>query len=190
MRRCKQCRIEIPRAAKCTDFISKKGFCGIDCATEWGKNAAITKREREYRKSMVEAKERLKTRSDFANEAQAAVNAYVRLRDENKPCISCQRYHDGQYHAGHYRTRKAAPQHRFNVLQIRKQCSACNNHLSGNITEFRINLVKLISAERVEQIENDNEIRRYDIDYLKRIKAVFKKRTNHLRRLRQCKQSN
>ena len=191
MRRCKQCRIEIPPAAKYTDFISKKGYCGIDCASQWGANAALSKREKAHRKETKEMRERLKTRADFAQEAQQAVNAYVRLRDANKPCISCQRYHDGQYHAGHYRTVKAAPQHRYNLLQLHKQCSVCNAHLSGNITEYRINLVKLIGADRVERIENDNQIKRYEIDYLKRLKAVFIKRKKHLERVRLCKtQSN
>jgi hypothetical protein len=184
MRRCKQCRSEIAPAAKCNDFIGKKGFCGIDCASAWGASVAITKREKAYRLETQAKRERLKTRSDHAREAQEAVNAYVRLRDALKPCISCQRYHTGQYHAGHYRTVKAAPQHRFNVLQIRKQCSVCNSHLSGNITEYRINLVRLIGAERVERIEYDNNPRRYEVDYLKRLRSVFKKRVKHLLRLR------
>jgi hypothetical protein len=74
---------------------------------------------------------------------------------------------------------------------LHKQCSVCNAHLSGNITEYRINLVKLIGADRVERIENDNQIKRYEIDYLKRLKAVFIKRKKHLERVRLCKtQSN
>lgn len=184
MRRCKQCKTELPPAAKCTSFITKKGFCGIDCASRWGATVATAKRVKDQRKETKARREKLKTRTDYAREAQEAVNAYVRLRDAAKPCISCQRHHSGQYHAGHYRTVKAAPQHRYNVLQIRKQCSVCNSHLSGNITEYRINLVRLIGADRVQRIENDNTTRRYEIAYLKRLRAVFKKRAKHLQRIR------
>jgi hypothetical protein len=36
--------------------------------------------------------------------AQNAFNAFIRERDKHQPCISCQRVHVGQYHAGHYKT--------------------------------------------------------------------------------------
>ena len=184
MRRCKQCKTEIASAAKSITFVAKKGFCGIDCASTWAAGMAVKQRMKAHKQETKERRERIKTKTDYAQEAQKAVNAYVRLRDENKPCISCQRYHSGQYHAGHYRTVKAAPQHRFNVLQIRKQCAPCNTRLSGNITEYRINLCKIIGADRVERIENDNKTVRYSVDYLKRLRAVFTKRLKHLRRLR------
>jgi hypothetical protein len=149
-----------------------------------GMDKATQARERQHKAETKSRKDKIKTKTEWLTEAQAAVNAYVRLRDADKPCISCQRYHTGQYHAGHYRTVKAAPQHRYNVLQIRKQCSVCNLHLSGNITEYRINLVRLIGAERVERIEHENNSRRYEVDYLKRLRSVFKKRAKHLIRLR------
>lgn len=184
MRRCKQCKSPIPPAAKCTDFIGKKGFCSVDCASEWGKQAAITKREREYRKSRAEARDRLKTRSDHAREAQEQINRYVRLRDSGKPCISCGKPDDGshQRHASHYRSVKACPQLRFNLRNIHTSCMQCNSHLSGNILEYRIRLVEQKGQAFVEWLESQNGSRRYDIEYLKRLKAVFRKRANRLKK--------
>jgi len=107
----------------------------------------------------------------------------VRLRDSG-PCISCQRHHDGQYHAGHYRSVGAMPSLRFNTWNIHKQCSACNNHLSGNMIDYRINLIGKIGQARVDWLEGPQETKSMDIVYLRRIKSVFTRRTRHIVRLR------
>jgi len=186
VRRCKHCQSEMPPASKCVTFIGKQRLCSDECAVKWSLRAARKAQEKKRRKETAKARERLKTRSDWLRDAQKAFNGYIRARDKGKPCISCQRHHQGQYHAGHYRTTKAAPQHRYNTFNCWSQCSACNTHLSGNITEYRINLVRLIGVERVERIEHDNHVRRYDIDYLKRLKRIFSKRARHVERLRSC----
>ncbi|WP_097084298.1 MULTISPECIES: recombination protein NinG [unclassified Pseudomonas] len=120
------------------------------------------------------ARERIKTKGDYTREAQAAFNAWVRLRDADQPCISCGRHHQGQYHAGHYRTTAAAPELRFEPLNVHKQCAPCNNHKSGDIVNYRIHLVKRIGADRVEWIEGPHEPRRYTIEELKAIKAHYR----------------
>lgn len=78
--------------------------CGWECAIQ---HTANLKAKRE-RKEKREAKARLKSRADFTREAQAAFNRWIRHRDADQPCISCGRHHQGQYHAGHFRTTKAA----------------------------------------------------------------------------------
>jgi len=177
MRRCKQCKTEIASAAKSTTFIGKKGFCSVDCAAEWGQKAATTKRERDYRKSNTEARDRLKTRSEWITEAQKAFNAYIRARDFYRGCISCGTTTAGQYHAGHYRTTKACPELRFYTLQVFKQCAQCNAQLSGNIIAYRKALVELLGYKKVEWVEGPHESKKYTIDDLKRIKRIFNKKT-------------
>ena len=93
---------------------------------------------KQERKELREAKQRIKTRAEWLKEAQSEVNRYVRLRDKDLPCISCGRFHNGQYHAGHYRTVGSAPELRFELSNIHKQCAPCNNHLSGNIVNYRL----------------------------------------------------
>lgn len=119
-------------------------------------------------------KDAIKTRAQWMKEAQQAFNAYIRGRDEKEVCISCQRSHTGQYHAGHFRTTAAAPELRFNELNVWKQCAPCNNHKHGNITEYRINLVKRIGIEKVEWLEGTHEPKKYTIDDLKAIKSQYK----------------
>ena len=147
--------------------------CSIKCA--------IQKVEQDKAKKAI-TRDTVKSLTDWLGEAQAVVNAYVRERDKELPCISCGRFHTGQYHAGHFRTVKAAPQLRFNLHNLNKQCSACNNHLSGNITEYRINLVKKIGREEVESLERNNEAAGWTIDKAKEIKALYKLKLKELQK--------
>jgi len=72
---------------------------------------------------------------------------------------------------------------RFNTWNVHASCATCNSVLSGNLIEYRIRLRLKLGDERVEWLENQNEIVRYDIEYARRVKAIFKKRTRIYRRL-------
>jgi len=134
------------------------------------------------RKELRAAKERVKPKGHYMREAQVAINAWVRLRDDKLPCVSCGRHHDGQYHAGHYRTVGSSPALRFEPLNIHKQCAPCNNHKSGDIVNYRIELVKRIGAELVEWLEGPHEPKRYTIEDLKAITAEYRAKTRELKR--------
>jgi hypothetical protein len=134
------------------------------------------------RKELRAAKERVKTKGQYMREAQVAINAWVRLRDAALPCVSCGRHHDGQYHAGHYRTVGSNPALRFEPLNIHKQCAPCNNHKSGDIVNYRIELVKRIGAELVEWLEGPHAPKKYTIEDLKAITAEYRAKTRELRR--------
>ena len=112
-------------------------------------------------------RESIKPRSQWLKEAQTAFNQYIRLRDHDLPCISCGRHHKGQYHAGHYLSVGACPELRFNENNVHKQCSACNNYLSGNIVKYRKRLIKKIGLDFVEWLEGPHEPKKYTIDDLK-----------------------
>lgn len=126
------------------------------------------------RKELRAAKERVKPKGQYMREAQAAFNAWIRARDALHPCISCGRHHEGQYHAGHYRTVGSSPELRFEPLNVHKQCAPCNNHKSGDIVNYRINLVKRIGQDKVDWLEGPHEPQRYTIDDLEQIKARYK----------------
>lgn len=161
--------------------------CSPRCALELaGKERE--KRERaaaaERRKLDRLALERLKSRSDHMREAQVAFNAWVRERDHDKPCISCDTYTAGQYHAGHYRTTKAAPELRFEPLNCHKQCAQCNNFDSGNIVEYRIRLRERIGDDALEWLEGPHPPRKYTIEELNEIKARYRRLTRELKKRR------
>ena len=163
-----------------TQFNSLAVVCSIDCAIQYAKDNKVQERTR--RTLYKIAKEKIKKRSEYLSDAQKAFNAFIRERDKNEPCISCMRHHQGLYHAGHYRSVGACPELRFCELNVHKQCSACNNHKSGNILEYRINLVKKIGAEQVEWLEGKHEPKKYSIDQIKEIKANYKNKLRELKR--------
>ncbi|MBC2660095.1 recombination protein NinG [Pseudomonas sp. MSSRFD41] len=134
------------------------------------------------RKELRAAKERVKPRSQYMREAQAAFNAWVRERDAKLPCISCGRHHQGKYDAGHYRTVGSNPALRFEPLNCHKQCVPCNQHKSGDIVNYRINLVQRIGVEAVEWLEGPHEPKKYTIEDLKAITAEYRAKTRELKR--------
>ena len=189
MPKCKCCKKKLDN----TDgvIVNLSRFCGYDCAVKWSLNDVKETKHKEQKKKDKVRLEELKTASDYVKEAQAAVNAWVRWRDRDKPCISCDSFptNDGlikgqRVDAGHYRSRGAAGHLRFNLSNIHKQCVRCNRNLSGNVVEYRIRLIERSGLERVEALETDNKPRKFDVEYLRRIKRIFAKR------LRQAKKRN
>jgi hypothetical protein len=168
---CKEC------GKKFTPLKPLQSVCDFKCAVLFGIRKMAKdeeKRKNVVKRELREQKEKLKTRQDWLKEAQKAFNAWIRCRDKNDACISCTRWHTGQYHAGHYRTTKAAPELRFNELNVHKQCSVCNNHMSGNIIEYRKYLIEKIGIEKVEWLEGKHEAKHYSIEDLKEIKETYK----------------
>lgn len=161
--------------------------CSIACAKAIAKDPklqkiaakAITKQKRE---ALKERREKLKSRADHAKEAQAAINRYVRLRDAHLGCISCSKpaSWQGQWHCSHFRSVGAAPHLRFNLWNMNKSCSACNNFLSGNIMAYRPALIEKIGQAKVDWLECNSDVARHDIPYLKRVKAVFSKKVRRI----------
>ena len=134
------------------------------------------------RKEIRAAKERIKPKGLYMKEAQTAFNAWVRERDAALPCISCGRHHQGKYDAGHYRTVGSNPSLRFEPLNCHRQCSPCNTHKSGDIVNYRIELVKRIGADKVDWLEGPHDPKRYTIEDLKKIKADYLAKTKELKR--------
>lgn len=148
-------------------------LCGVHIHAEIkAKKAAKTASEQ--RIAHQAAKERIKTRGEHTKDAQTAFNAYIRARDSWLPCISCGRHHQGQWHAGHYRTVGANPELRFNELNVHKQCAPCNDHLHGNLINYRIELIKRIGQDKVDWLEGKHEAAHLSIDELKEIKTIYK----------------
>lgn len=176
------CPAPLPPAAKCTTMIGKKRLCSVDCASQWAMKQAVSKRERDYRKSRAEARDRLKTRQDWLREAQTAFNLYVRMRDYGLPCHSCgstpAQKRGGTMDCSHYRSVGSAPHMRFNVFNAASACVKCNRELSGNIVELRKGLITKFGVGIVERVESDQSVKKYTIDQLKRLKKVFAKRAS------------
>jgi hypothetical protein len=143
------------------------------------------------RKELQVAKERVKPKGQYMREAQVAVNAYVRERDRKLPCISCgTSYPDDRvnvWDAGHLRSVGASPATRFNLFNINKQCVRCNRYLSANAVMYKAALIEKIGFDRVEKLYCTHKAKVFSIEYLVRIKSIFKRRIKVLRKIREAR---
>ncbi len=159
-------------------------WCSITCGVELGRERAEKALMKRQAKEQRERKVSLKPRSKWLQEAQAAFNGWVRERDAGQPCISCGRHHNGKWNAGHYRTVGAMPSLRFNAYNVHRQCEPCNSHLSGNLVEYRLNLIRKVGQARVDWLEGPHPTKNYDIVYLRRVKSIFTRRAKQLAKRR------
>jgi len=169
MPKCKQCKDKFEVKYFNQKFCMENDTC-IKAFTDTLKNI----KAKEWRKQKKVRRDALKTTQDYIKELQIVFNKYIRLRDKDLTCISCQRNHTGQYHAGHYRSVGGNPELRFEELNNNKQCAPCNNHLSGNLINYRINLIKKIGLKKVEWLEGNHEPKHYTIEQLKGLKTLYK----------------
>ena len=86
--------------------------------------------------------------------------------------------------AGHYRTTAAAPQLRFDERNIHKQCVVCNQHKSGNLVPYRVELISRIGQEAVDEIESNHNRHRWTIEECRTIKAEYQQKLKKLRNSR------
>lgn len=148
--------------------------CCIDCAIQYSNKPKVQKAYKMEKKK--ELMEKYPDKAKWLKLAQTVVNKYVRLRDQEKPCISCKHSGDRQFHAGHFIPQGNNQQLRYYTLNIWKQCSICNNYLSGNLVPYRANMIEKLGLEKVEEMEANQERGNYTIEYLERLIKVFRKK--------------
>lgn len=182
-RKCKQCGDVFQRRT------STQTVCSPKCAHAWAEKLKAQKQARAAkaeRKSMKERAEKIKTRAEHLGELQDAVNAYVRLRDINDPCISCDKpaTWQGQWHASHFKSVGHAPALRFNLLNIHKACSVCNKWKSGNYAGYKPRLEKKIGKEAVDWLEGPagNEPLKITVAEIKELKAFYRAEVRRLKK--------
>lgn len=167
-------------AKKFMPFKPLQHACSIDCAVIVGREKEIAKTVKVDRLDRKVRKAALMTKADYAKLAQTAVNAFVRARDSDLPCISCGRHHRGQYHAGHFLSVGAHPELRFEPLNIHKQCKPCNVDLHGNVLNYEVNLIAKVGVEVVAWLRGPHDAKHYTIDDLKNIRAEYKEKLKQL----------
>lgn len=188
-RRCGYCRKKVLTGDAIVGNL--KAFCSYGCLNDYMRSDRGQKAvQKEIKKETEQRKAKLKTRSEWLREAQTAFNAFVRIRDQHKPCISCGSFSSqkvgGTRDCGHYLSRGAHPELRFRLDNVASQCVRCNRYLSGNVANFRIGLIERWGRERVERLEQFDLFmpRKFSVEYLKRVKRIFNKRARLYGKLR------
>lgn len=162
-------------------FSSTARACSQRCAMK------VVKADKQAEKQTDRAtRERLKTIPQLIKEAQVEFNRFIRHRDHEQPCISCgapppdlSGLHAGR-DAGHYRSTGAAAHLRFDENNCHAQCVHCNQHLAGNVVDYRIGLVQRIGLAEVEALEADTTPMKWDRETLRQIKTVYRAKTRQL----------
>lgn len=122
--------------------------------------------------------------------------------DKKKPSVSCQdvvdAYHEILPEAPRIRAlndkrknqirtfwRKAGVITRqLDERNIHKQCVVCNQHKSGNLVPYRVELISRIGQEAVDEIESNHNRHRWTIEECKAIKAEYQQKLKDLRNSR------
>lgn len=159
-----------------------QSLCGKRCLFK--KLREAEKAERELDKAR---REKLMTQPQWVAKAQGAVNAYIRARDAGKPCICCGRYSSGagadcggEWDAGHYRSRGAAPELRFDERNIHAQLKQCNRR-AWDVAAYRANLIERIGLAEVEALEGPHPPRKWTIPDLQAITAEYRAKARALK---------
>lgn len=186
-KKCKQCKEFI--LAESGIKINAGFFCNFDHAVKFGQYKAQEDKRRATKKKNTAQKKafRLNDKPLRLKEAQKAFNAFIRYRDKYIDCISCGKERKetavssgSNFHAGHFKTAGGFPELRFEELNCHKQCAYCNNYLSGNVAEYRKNLIDKIGLDKVEWLEGPQKAKKYTCEDLKEIELKYKEKLKEL----------
>lgn len=127
-----------------------------------GKEKVKTENIKKENKQTREKKLKLKTLSQLENEAKTVFQKWVRLRDQGKNCISCNKPTKDPA-GGHFYAAGTYSGMMFMPNNCHLQCNTnCNKHLSGNLLEYRKGLIHRYGIEFVNNLDNlSNELRNY-----------------------------
>jgi hypothetical protein len=125
---------------------------------------------RDHREARAEAK----PLSHHHRLTKDAVHAYIRQRDAELPCISCDTLNPSAWHAGHYMSVGSESALRYDPANIHRQCSACNVHKGSNAIQYRIRLVQRIGIAEVERLEGPQPVIKWTREGLKAIREEFR----------------
>ena len=142
------------------------------CVDAWIQEAKI----KDWKKTKSKMKAELMTLQDYIKLAQITFNKYIRLRDKGNVCISCQKPPKKE-NAGHFYNANNHYNVRFDENNVHLQCEHCNTFLSGNLINYRENLLKKIGAEEFNVLEGKSKVtRKFTKEELKEIIETYKKK--------------
>lgn len=180
-KRCKNCRELF------SPFNSLAQVCSPVCSMAWADTKAGKGHVRKAKKrDHTQRKQALKPLGAWKADVQKVFNKFIRTRDKDKPCISCNRDNPpwyprkGQWDAGHYRTVGAAPELRFDEENCHKECIYCNHHNSEHLIGYRKTLINRIGLDRVEWLEGSHEPKHYSIQDCKDLIVEYRAKIKEL----------
>lgn len=179
LKTCKSCK------EKFTPERQMQTTCSYRCAIEYARYLQDKKAKAKKTEARVAIREFKKNDKPVLLQlAQKLVNQFIRMRDKGKPCISCG--HDftkgRQEHCGHYIARSKSSLLRFNERNLNTQCNICNDHLSGNIGEYRLGLIQKVGLDEVEFLEaNKTALKTWTVEELQEVIATYRAKIKEIK---------
>jgi len=149
--------------------------CSPICSIEYSKihlpKHKMTEANIKRKENKAKLKE-LENLSYWKKILQAQINSIVRLIDKDCPCISSGRPYRTDDQAGHFYSVGSTPALRFNLLNLWSQSIRDNMHNSGNLLNYREQLVKFDIIDLVETERLKYQTLKLSIDEIK--EAIIK----------------
>lgn len=118
--------------------------------------------EKEVNKRVKQMKVEVEGTTQLEKAARIIFQKFIRERDKNFACISCGTLSTNQWDGGHYLKAELYSGLIFNEDNCHKQCCYCNGpKMNGNLTLYRIGLVKRYGTEFVEGLESIADSNRF-----------------------------
>jgi hypothetical protein len=154
--------------------------CSPFCSLEYLKK----QRSKEWKEQKKVIKQSLETKSDVLKAAQIVFNTYIRLRDKDKNCVSCDKKLVGNdVNASHFFSVGAYPNLRFNEDNVHNSCISCNQHKHGNQKEYDLRLPNRIGIEKYNKLlEDRNKPLKMSLDEVKELIYIYKQKIKELKK--------
>jgi hypothetical protein len=129
------------------------------------------------RANKATARDSIKSYAQRLGEAKKVFQKWIRIRDKDKPCISCGSISSTVWDGGHFKKAELYSGVIFHEYNVNIQCGKCNRFLGGNELNYRTGLIAKIGEEAVLNLEHLAEMSRmkkYTNDELEEIKLKYK----------------
>lgn len=172
----------------CKELFLPKGFNQKNCFKDecislfYNENKKKIELKSKQNKTKVkkELKESLKSISSVINDVKKVFQKYVRLRDKDKPCISCGNKNPSDWCGSHFFPAGVYSGLIFDERNCHGACNTyCNMYLSGNLVNYRIGLIERYGEKYVLALEQDSlkaKSYKYTREELNEIKEKYKQK--------------
>lgn len=142
------------KCKNCGEFFTQKQSLQYLCSHKCDKEYSINKPNKNKENNIE------KTLTELRNEAREVFQKWVKIRDKDKPCISCDTVNSLEWHGGHLFKAEIFTGLIFVEENCHKQCKACNFN-DGSFEEYKIGLVKRYGKEYLNNLESQTNINRF-----------------------------
>jgi hypothetical protein len=164
MKKCKICKESFTPIRSTLEPVCDNYSCKVAFAVEYAKKAKEKQKQnqiKEWRKEKAVLKDKIKTLSEHEADAKKSFQKFIRLRDQDLPCISCGNEKTTDWAGGHYFSAGMYSGFIFDERNCHKQCNTyCNNRLSGNLLEYRKGLILRYGIDFVNKLESESNEKR------------------------------